>query len=476
MSMLLNSFAFTPPPSTDDYSTGAGIVMEFGSPPDEGPNALATMIRAAVSRNTASPKFGAAAWQGNAAANATMMAIDRTTMGLTTANFCVEMWVKNPSEPATGGLAGIWGTSGNRCWQFIYDATSNQFRFTYTTDGINSNTANYDLDTDGVTPATMWDGNWHHVAAVRNGSTVTVYVDGDPGAGTNAIGGSSIFDGGSQSFYIGSLPTSGSTPASPWAGEIDEFRLTVGVPRYTGAFSPPTATFGRNSTDDPDYTSVKFLQGFNARFGITQAGTVSDSLVMVTYGANDGPFSGDGIRGRTSFRYPYLPFNSEYNFGSGDFTIEVFGAISKTTAWDSIRQILGCWYTPSGQRSWRIAAISGLFRFEYSTTGSDIVTVDFADGEDADVPYDLTVVRKGTTLRLYKNGVLSTTHSIGAASLNDVSGIALPLGVACAMSTGFNSTEGLSPTNQRLKGFRINKGLGRFTGSSYTVPNPIPMV
>ena len=71
-----------------------------------------------------------------------------------------------------------------------------------------------------------------HVAAVRSGSTTTIYMDGvQVASGTVSI---TDFNG---TLTIGQYtsPISG----SEWTGYIDDLRITRGVARYTAAFVPP---------------------------------------------------------------------------------------------------------------------------------------------------------------------------------------------------------------------------------------------
>ena len=83
-----------------------------------------------------------------------------------------------------------------------------------------------------------WTHNsWHHVAVTRNGSTVTLWCDG-VSAGTMTVSGSLAT---SNAFWINNQ-NFGTTHYSTMS-YIDEFRVTVGVCRYTTTFSPPTAPF-----------------------------------------------------------------------------------------------------------------------------------------------------------------------------------------------------------------------------------------
>lgn len=84
---------------------------------------------------------------------------------------------------------------------------------------------------------------WYHVAAVRNGSNVRCYVDGnDVGGGTNTRTVQStttlVTVGAEDPWLQGG---GGGNFAYWFPGYIDDFRFTKGVARYTANFTPPTA-------------------------------------------------------------------------------------------------------------------------------------------------------------------------------------------------------------------------------------------
>jgi hypothetical protein len=74
-------------------------------------------------------------------------------------------------------------------------------------------------------------GTWYHVAAVRNGSTTTVYVNG----ASVASGTTAVWSTGASPIYVAYFnPSNGAN----WNGYIDDFRITKGYARYTSTFTP----------------------------------------------------------------------------------------------------------------------------------------------------------------------------------------------------------------------------------------------
>jgi hypothetical protein len=80
---------------------------------------------------------------------------------------------------------------------------------------------------------------WYHLALVRDGNTLRFFIDGVQ-QGTSDVTGVSLAS--ESACYIGSLENLIAN-YNPFLGRLDEARLTVGVPRYTSDFTPPTEAF-----------------------------------------------------------------------------------------------------------------------------------------------------------------------------------------------------------------------------------------
>ena len=89
----------------------------------------------------------------------------------------------------------------------------------------------------GFSPSlTVSATTWHHIALVRDGDTIRTFLDGAAGTTTTFTG--SVHTSGDFSLMAGAQDGTQEVD-----GYCDEFRLTVGVARYTSAFTPPTAAF-----------------------------------------------------------------------------------------------------------------------------------------------------------------------------------------------------------------------------------------
>lgn len=154
---------------------------------------------------------------------------DNDTWSLGTSDFTIECWVRHGADPTLNARwLSKWTEAGNqREWAFGPLATGN-LRFSYSTTGA-----------DSVTRDKAWTpvaNTWHHVCAMRVGTTLYMFQDG-VSLGTATIADMFV---GSSVCRIGNGVDSGVA----FNGWMDEIRITKGVARYdTGGFTPPAAPF-----------------------------------------------------------------------------------------------------------------------------------------------------------------------------------------------------------------------------------------
>jgi hypothetical protein len=146
-------------------------------------------------------------------------------------NFTVEAWVyltANIANAVGGYLTDFRGGSTNNfALGFIGNGgVTKMYEFIGSTGASTTGSATVTLNT------------WNHVAWVRNGSTVTMYLNGTAN-GTMT----SSFVQGSTNVTIASRYTGATEYIT---GYIDDLRITNGVARYTTTFTPPTVAFPNN--------------------------------------------------------------------------------------------------------------------------------------------------------------------------------------------------------------------------------------
>jgi len=142
--------------------------------------------------------------------------------------FTVEAWVRETTSHG-GSLAAIvnhWAVSSPLEWWFGF--SSNSLSFFYSTTGTGN------VVVSGVFALTL--NTWTHLAVDRNAANlVRVYANGAViGSGTVPA----LFAS-TEQLRIGNDATLGRR----WIGQIDDLRITKGVARYDGVFTPPAAPF-----------------------------------------------------------------------------------------------------------------------------------------------------------------------------------------------------------------------------------------
>jgi hypothetical protein len=147
---------------------------------------------------------------------------DSAAIQLGSGNFTIEFWC-NLSNVSTGFLAG----KGNELTQ-----AGSQFSFYMpgTWDFYSGST------TYALTKPPLTANTWQHVAIIRNGTTITGYLNGASYASNSvAVGAATLNTGGATALKIGAYYTGGIT------GYISGFRITKNATVYTPPFSVPTS-------------------------------------------------------------------------------------------------------------------------------------------------------------------------------------------------------------------------------------------
>jgi PKD repeat protein len=126
-------------------------------------------------------------------------------------------------------------------------------------------------------------GNWYHIAAVRNGTSLVVYFNGSAVGVANNIGTQSLD-------AVTAIQTTGSTgaPGTYINGNISNVRVTKGVARYTGNFTPPSLPFATSAASPPvaDFTGTP--TSGTAPLSVTFTDTSTESPTSWAWDFGDG--------------------------------------------------------------------------------------------------------------------------------------------------------------------------------------------
>lgn len=97
-----------------------------------------------------------------------------------------------------------------------------------------------DVSTCTITGTTQFTSTgWHHVAFVRTGDVLRLFVDGTQEGGDVAITGAMRTS--SAKLGVGRF---GDFDGLYWNGWLDEIRISKGTARWTANFTPPSAAYG----------------------------------------------------------------------------------------------------------------------------------------------------------------------------------------------------------------------------------------
>lgn len=92
----------------------------------------------------------------------------------------------------------------------------------------------------------MTANKWYHVAAVRNGTNITLYLDGSVAATATVSASDAVLN---NSSYPVSIGRCGDYTGFAYYGYMSEFRISL-VARYTTAFTPPAFRFMADSNTE----------------------------------------------------------------------------------------------------------------------------------------------------------------------------------------------------------------------------------
>jgi len=299
-------------------------------------------------------------------------------------------------------------------------------------------------------------GIWSHVAVVRSGTTITLYLNG---VSLGTYTSSTTFSG---ITYVGAERYNGSI-TGVFTGFLSNFRIVKGTALYTSTFTPPTApltaisgtqlltcqssTFVDNSpnaltitTNGNPYT-LTLNNPFNSPVNYTTPPTQSWSNY----------FDGTGD-------YLTAPNNAAFDLGSGNATIEawVFPASSGQTCGIFDKRSVGANYSQFPQ----VALVSGAFVAYVSYTGSSWAGIINGATPAVNTWTHVAFVRNGNTWTLYVNGVVSGTPFTAAGSVYTSTD---------NLVIGASTTAGLNPINGAISNARIVKGTAVYT-SNFTPP------
>ena len=310
----------------------------------------------------------------------------QTQIQPSTGNFTIEFWFYITTAPGDYINVFSYGASGNVLRLFLYTPYS-LILWTGSTPLITANNS-FIINT------------WNHVAVVRNGTTVTMYVNG-VSVGTPNTGNSTD--------YTGSLTIGFETGQPYYTGNISNFRIVKGTAVYTGAFTPPTAPLTAiTNTVLLTCQSNRFRDNSTNLFAITRAGT--PSVVIAQPFTLSTPYTGYGSGLLNGTDYFITPNNANLYLSTSNFTIELWVYGTNFASGPNI--IRG-----TAQYSIGILASSAtaLAYYRSSSSGWDIAAGISMGNVIPNAWNHVALVRSGSTFTPYVNGVAGTPATSASA-------------------------------------------------------------
>jgi hypothetical protein len=373
---------------------------------------------------------------------------DSTQFRIGTDSFTIDLWLYKTTNATPQSVFSI-GPNNTAGYGLIFFDALARLRFATGGSGaaILSDTQDFPLL------------QWVHVALVRNGTQLTLFINGESRATTTWS--TSWNPSGGQVTSIGQWVDGTSFRYGP--GYISNLRLVNGTALYTANFTPstvplqPVAGTSLLTCKDPSIVDDSANQ-----FTITRTGDVSVQKFGPFAGTTlPTPYYGAYFAGSNS--YIQVPDNAGFAFGSGDFTIEYwFNAPQVTTSMFVYGQIS--------------AALSTASRNVYDSIGSGIVVTQLfgATGQLGQINssvtvspntwYHVAVTRNAGEVRQFINGQQTGSFSIGSTALNDSD---VPFSIGRIGEYDLNTYTGY------ISNFRVVKGQALYT-SNFT-PSTIPL-
>jgi hypothetical protein len=281
------------------------------------------------------------------------------------------------------------------------------------------------------------DGAWHHVALVRNVSTLTLYIDG-VADGTRS---DTTNLGSTTEVRIGGL--SAALPR-PFTGYISNPRVVKGTAVYTSNFTPPTTPLTNiaNTSLLLNFTNAGITDA-TAKNVLETVGDTKISTVQSKFGGSSIFFDGIGD-------LMLVPSSSQFGFGTGDFTVE---------AW-----VYTAAFSPGIQAIVDARPSNTATPWQLSISGTGLART--YDGQTARTGGQLTAgawnhvawSRSAGTNNVYVNGTLGHTWSASTDFGNFK-----PLTIGAGTSSSGESLTGY------IQDLRITKGYARYT-ANFTPP------
>lgn len=361
--------------------------------------------------DTAQSKFGGSSALFDGTGDYLIVQSNPLTSTVVSGSFTIEFWFRFSSGSVLRPIWSLRDTGGtNRGVLYISSANT----ITWWNGGDNLNHA-----------STLSANTWYHIACVKDGSIRRLLVDG-----ANMVTDSNTQPTGDL-FQIGRADYTSTAFTSEILGHIDEFRIS-NTARYTTTFTPSTTAF----VNDANTLLLIHADGTDASTFIEDDNGVRASKALIAFGnaqidTAQSQFGGSSLLLDGTGDYLFSPSNSDFGFGTGDFTLEGWFRFVNFT---------------NGPALFDLRSAGGTEVKPLIYCGSDGVLYYYVNGAaritgsalSATTWYHITVSRASGSTKMFVNGTqVGSTYS----DSNNYGTTVVSIGIA-SWNTAFNALNG----------------------------------
>ena len=250
-------------------------------------------------------------------------AADHEDFNMGSENFTAECWIYPTDSPSQPIIMGQW--SGSYSWALETSNNSSRYlRFLTNAGSI----------VDNVSSTAVPLNQWSHIALVRNGTSFVAYLNGVSVVSSTVTG---ALANSTDALSIGA----NASGSYAFQGHISNVRLVKGTAVYTSNFTPPTEPL-------TTITNTKFLLGnlpyFKDQSASNHTITVGGNTALKPFSLFDNAAYSEASHGAAVYLdgtgdYLSFPDSVDWDFGTGDFTVE--GWVNPATDLAANTQFIG---------------------------------------------------------------------------------------------------------------------------------------